>query len=49
MTPEYQLLFNIAAAPSIVGKVVGDTVADGTVTWTMRALTQANFVSAGNL
>jgi hypothetical protein len=37
------------AAPSIVGKVVGDTVVDGSVTWTMRATTQANFVSAGNL
>lgn len=37
------------AVPSIVGKVVGDTVVDGTVTWVMRASTQANFVSAGNL
>ena len=28
-----------AAEPSIVGKVVGDTVVDGTVTWTLRSLT----------
>lgn len=38
-----------ASAPSIVGKVVGDTVVDGTVTWTMRSLTTATFVSEGNL
>jgi hypothetical protein len=32
-------------APSIVGKGVGDTVVDGTVTWTMRSLTQASFIN----
>ena len=32
------------AAPSIVGKVVGDTVTDGTVVWTMRSLTTASFI-----
>lgn len=36
-------------APDITGKTVGQTVADGTVVWTMRATTQANFVSEGNL
>jgi hypothetical protein len=36
-------------APDITGKVVGNTVTDGTVVWTMRATTQANFVSTGNL
>jgi hypothetical protein len=38
-----------AAAPSIVGLVVGDTVVDGTVTWTMRSLTAASWISEGNL
>lgn len=37
------------SAPSIVGKVVDDTVADGTITWTMRSLTTAVFASEGNL
>jgi hypothetical protein len=36
-------------APSIVGKVVGDTVTDGTVVWTCRSLTTAAFTSEGNL
>lgn len=36
-------------APDITGKAVGQTVTDGTVVWTMRATTQANFVSEGNL
>ena len=37
------------SAPSIIGKVVGDTVVDGGVTWTMRDLTSAVFTSEGNL
>jgi hypothetical protein len=37
------------AAPSIAGKVVGDTVVDGTVTWIMRNTTVANFLSTGLL
>jgi hypothetical protein len=36
-------------APDITGKTVGQTVTDGTVVWTMRSTTQANFVSEGNL
>lgn len=36
-------------APSIVGKVVGDTVEDGTAIWTMRSLTTVAFTSEGNL
>lgn len=36
-------------APSITGITVGQTVTDGTVVWTLRATTQANFVSEGNL
>lgn len=35
------------AAPSIAGKVVGDTVVHGTATLTLRALTTAAFVSEG--
>lgn len=35
------------SAPSIVGKVVGDTVVDGTVTWTMRSTTPAVFKTYG--
>lgn len=35
------------AAPSIVGKVVGNTVVDGTVTWTMMSLTTAIFKDFG--
>jgi len=38
-----------SSAPSIVGKVVGDTVVDGGVTWTLRSLTAATWVSEGNL
>jgi hypothetical protein len=38
-----------AAAPDITGKVVGNTIADGTAVWTMRATTAANFVSEGVL
>jgi hypothetical protein len=37
------------APPSIVGKNPGDTVIDGTVTWVMRSLTTATWVSEGNL
>ena len=37
------------SAPSIVGLVVGDTVVDGTVTWTMRSLTTAVFKPAGDI
>lgn len=37
------------AAPSIVGKVIGDTVVDGGVTWTMRSMTTATLTSEGNL
>ena len=36
-------------APSISGKVVGDTVTDGSVTWTCRSLASAAFTSEGNL
>jgi hypothetical protein len=36
-------------APSIAGKVVGDTVVDGGVTWTMRSLTTAAFVPISTL
>lgn len=36
-------------APSITGITVGQTVTDGTVVWTLRSTTQANFVSTGNL
>jgi hypothetical protein len=35
--------------PDITGKVVGDTVVDGSVTWTCRSLTTATWVSEGNL
>jgi hypothetical protein len=38
-----------AAAPDITGKVVGDTVTDGTVVWTLMSLTSATWVSEGNL
>jgi len=38
-----------SSPPSIVGKVVGDTVVDGGVTWTCRSLTAATWVSEGNL
>lgn len=38
-----------ASAPDITGKTVGQTVVDGTVTWTLRSTTQSNFVSEGNL
>jgi hypothetical protein len=38
-----------AAPPSIVGLVVGNTVTDGTVVWTLRSLTTATFASEGNL
>jgi hypothetical protein len=34
-----------ASSPSIVGLVVGDTVVDGTVVWTMRSLTSAVWVN----
>jgi hypothetical protein len=40
------------SAPSIAGKVVGDTVAEGgtsTVVWTMRSLTAATWTAAANL
>lgn len=37
------------AAPSIVGKVVGDTVADGTAVWTLMSLTSATFLIEGVL
>lgn len=37
------------SAPDITGLVVGDTVVDGTVTWTLRSLTTAAFTSEGNL
>lgn len=36
-------------APSIVGKNIGDTVTDGTVTWTKKSATTATLVSEGNL
>lgn len=36
-------------APSIVGKVVGDTVVDGTVIWTMQSLTATSWATEGNL
>jgi hypothetical protein len=36
---------HLTTAPSIAGKVVGDTVVDGTVTWTLRSLTTAAFTS----
>lgn len=35
--------------PSITGLVVGDTVTDGTIVWTMRSLTTATLTSEGNL
>jgi len=35
--------------PDITGKVVGNTVTDGTVVWTMNSLTSAVFTSEGNL
>lgn len=38
-----------SSAPSITGLVVGSTVTDGSVTWTMRSLTKAVFTSEGNL
>ena len=36
-------------APSIAGLVVGGTVVDGTVTWTMMSLTAATLVAEANL
>lgn len=38
-----------ASPPSIVGKVVGNTVVDGDAVWTMQSETTAIFVSEGNL
>lgn len=38
-----------ASPPSIVGKVVGDTVTDNDIVWTMRSLTTATLTSEGNL
>jgi hypothetical protein len=38
-----------SSAPSIVGKVVGDTVSDGTSVWTMRSLTAASFKGFGGI
>jgi hypothetical protein len=37
------------AAPSIVGKLPGDTVVDNTVTWRMMSLTRATLVALANL
>jgi hypothetical protein len=38
-----------SSPPSITGKNIGDTVVDGTATWTLRSNTAAVFVSEGNL